>query len=259
MELFPKVAMIIRDPAHAVRIAVSKPLRMEETFKDVLSELIGPGRQERSASACGSSGAPIPDLTHSDKWKAMLMAIQKAWRGCPQSRGDAVKVALRHLSFAFQRWGSMADPIAKSALLLPICVLLAYVNSDSCELPNRRAHAAALVGSFMPRFLTAWGVCADWGLVSTAFLRLFDSCYHDIASSAEQAEEHLNLVDEMFVKERVLSTHGSGSAEEGGRLITDHMHRQMQKRLLYVLSGRVCRLGGRCSANEPDDMLVKNI
>ena len=76
--------MLIRDPSHAIRIAVSRPLKMEETFKDIFLELIGPEKNERSNLACGSRGALIPDLTHSDKWKAMLMAIQRKLHTIPE-------------------------------------------------------------------------------------------------------------------------------------------------------------------------------
>ena len=55
--------MLIRDPSHAIRIAVSRPLKMEETFKDIFLELIGPEKNERNKLACGSRGALIPDLT----------------------------------------------------------------------------------------------------------------------------------------------------------------------------------------------------
>ena len=57
---------------------------MEETFKDIFLELIGPEKNERSNLACGSRGALIPDLTHSDKWKAMLMAIQRKLHTIPE-------------------------------------------------------------------------------------------------------------------------------------------------------------------------------
>ena len=90
MDMFPRVAMLIRDPSHAIRIAVSRPLKMEETFKDIFLELIGPERNERNKLACGSRGALIPDLTHSEKLITMLMAIQRAWHGeilCPKKGG----------------------------------------------------------------------------------------------------------------------------------------------------------------------------
>ena len=44
---------------------------------------------------------------------------------------------------------------------------------------------------------------ADWGLVCTWFLRLFDEAYHDIAKSRSEIDCMLETLDAVFVKGRV--------------------------------------------------------
>ena len=63
-EVFPNVLIIIRDPAHAIRIA-SKSLHCDELFGQVWKELFD-GRN-----------ALAPDLMNSNKWHSLLVAIPK--------------------------------------------------------------------------------------------------------------------------------------------------------------------------------------
>ena len=44
--------------------------------------------------------------------------------------------------------------------------------------------------------------------------------------------------------------------EESGQLISDHMDRQAKKQLTYVVDGGICRVGGKCSKAEENDILV---
>ena len=57
--------MTIRDPAHAIRIAVQKPLQLEALYGEVYEELIN------------KRHALIPDIQNSDKWKKILEGLQK--------------------------------------------------------------------------------------------------------------------------------------------------------------------------------------
>ena len=120
--------MLIRDPAHGIRISTQKPLQLEEEFGQVYEELIG------------EKHALIPDIQHSGKWRLQLQAIQGQCLRIPLlSREGAMKVVLRHLSLAKQRMDSAADPLAKLCLMLmPVCLLLAYKASDNrCKKEDR--------------------------------------------------------------------------------------------------------------------------
>ena len=118
--LFPAVALAVRDPGHAVRIACEKPLLNDTLFARVRTELFD------------KKHAIVPGIQNSPKWRAILEAYQVEC-GRLQIPGEAspMKTVLRHLSFAKQRWESAADPQAKLVLmLLPVCCLLALKASD---------------------------------------------------------------------------------------------------------------------------------
>ena len=63
--MFPRLLIVIRDPAHAVRLAVKQSLHSEALFNEVWNELL----DARHALA--------PDIVNSDKWQNLLSTIQK--------------------------------------------------------------------------------------------------------------------------------------------------------------------------------------
>ena len=110
-KFFGRVGMVIRDPAHAIRISTQKPLHLEQEFGAVYSELIG------------NRHSLISDIQNSGKWRLQLEAMERECLRIPAlSREGAMKCVLRHLSMAKQRMDSAADPLAKLCLMLmPVC------------------------------------------------------------------------------------------------------------------------------------------
>ena len=158
-DVFPNTFMVIRDMAHAVRIAAKKPLHMDEVFGQVWEELFD------------KKEALVPMVQHSGKLREMLETIQRTTKvlRIPGSE-HAMDVVLKHLAWAKQRFDSFADPCAKlSCMLLPVCVLLAFIASDERSDGKRRARAAILLGLFTPKFCIALGLSADYGLLCTDF------------------------------------------------------------------------------------------
>jgi len=150
--------------------------------------------------------ALVPNLMNSAKWHNLLVAIQEdnqrvvARPGVVQPMADV----LRNVAFAKQRFDSTADPVAKVALMtLPLATLLAHVASDRRHEKPQRDSATALLQKLDTQFCTAIGVSADWGIVCTWFLRLFDEAYHDIAKSRSEIDCMLETLDAVFVKGRV--------------------------------------------------------
>ena len=182
--------MVIRDPAHAIRISTQKPLQLEEEFGKVYEELIG------------KRHALIPDIPNSGRWRLQLQAIEGECLRIPcLSREGAMKVVLRHLSLAKQRMDSAADPLAKLCLMLmPVCMLLAYKASDERCKKDDRERAENLLAKMQPKFLLQAGVSADWGIITVAFLRAFDCKKHDIANSQAEMERFLETMDACFVQ-----------------------------------------------------------
>ena len=120
-ELFPNLLIVIRDPAHAIRIA-TKALHCDEVFGEVWQELFD-GRH-----------ALAPDLMNSAKWHNLFEAIQEEGAlplAEPGIGRKPLQAVVRNLSFAKQRFDSTAGPVGKIALmLLPVATLLAYISSD---------------------------------------------------------------------------------------------------------------------------------
>ena len=111
---------------------------------------------------------------------------------------------LRNFAFANLRFDSTADPVANVALMiLPLATLLAHIASDRRHERPQRDSATALLQKLDTQFCTAISVSADWGLVCTWFLRLFDEAYHDIAKSRSEIDCMLETLDAVFVKGRV--------------------------------------------------------
>ena len=92
-DLFENVLIVIRDPAHALRIA-AKALHCDDLFWEVWDELFN-GRH-----------ALVPDLKNSEKWHNLLVAIQEDNKRAVAVLGAPKPLAgiLRHVSFAKQRF-----------------------------------------------------------------------------------------------------------------------------------------------------------
>lgn len=205
-EFFTRVGMVIRDPAHAIRIATAKPLQMEDEFGAVYADLIG------------NKHALIPDIQHSGKWRLQLEAIERECLRIPMlNREGAMKCVLRHLSLAKQRMDSAADPLAKLCLMLmPICLLLAYKASDQRVKKEDRERAESMLAKFKPKYLLQAGVSADWGLIAVAFfLRHFDKRDHDIANSHAEMEKFCKTLDACFVQGGIVRSRQPAAAAPG--------------------------------------------
>ena len=92
--------------------------------------------------------------------------LQKAVLRIP-CESQPLKVVLKHLSFAKQRFDSAADPMAKVAfMLLPLATMLAFIGSDERHKLCDRERAKVMLKKLDSKFALAVGVCADWGLVA---------------------------------------------------------------------------------------------
>ena len=188
-EELPNVNLVIKDMMHCLRIATQKPLHLVGDFAEVFDEIFY------------KKHALLPDLTHSEKLKNILEAVQEeVLRMQHMKLRGAMKYVLKHLAFAKQRMDSCADPLAKVCMmLLPIAVLHALISSDDRNMKDQRERAAKLLTKFKPKFNHAMGVSADWGLISESVLRLFDDGDHDISNSVDEEEDFTNIFKSVFV------------------------------------------------------------
>ena len=174
-------------------------------------------------------------------------------------------VVLRHLSFAKQRFDSFADPCAKlSVMLLPVCVLLAFIGSDERNPPVRRKRAAVLLKLFTPKFCLALGMSADYGLLCSEFLRHFDCVDHDIARSVSELRDFEATLDAVFRKGQVFLSprraHEAGlTATESSNLFCTEWVRTQTARGCVFQAGTECvHTWGRVSHEDAKDLAVRS-
>ena len=190
-KLFPNAIYLIRDAAHAIRIACKVPLHCDDVFAQIWEEI------------ANKKHALLPDIQNSEKLKAWLAHIQHTQASCVRLPGDLrpLDKVLKHFSFAKQRFESYADPMAKVAvLLLPVCTLLSFISCDERHGKEQRQRAVDTLKLFTPKFCIGLGMSADFALVCTEFLRLFDCLNHDMANSVTEAEQFLETLQAMFRK-----------------------------------------------------------
>ena len=130
----------MRDPAHALRIAVKHKLHRDYLFGGVWNELFN------------KRHALVPDIMNSTKWQRLLRHVQQKRVLRTPCRNRPLAVVLKHLRFAKQRFNSAADLVAKVALmLLPIVTLLAMSSAD------QRRNAKALLRTLQRKIrLALW-------------------------------------------------------------------------------------------------------
>ena len=215
----------------------------------------------------------MPDVMHSNKWQDLLQNIQREVFRIPcESRPFAV--VLKHLSFAKIRFDSSADPCAKVAfMLLPLAVMLAFIGSDERSKTEVRERAKKLLKRLDSKFALGIGVSADWGLVTQAFLRLFDKVYHDVAKT----ERHINAFVEVL---KVLFQNGgvflnrefdknlrvSGLPGIGGyfgkvgvkpMFVTEHIEKMLGRRVLFNCGSEQILLWGPLPKEDAQDIALR--
>lgn len=99
--LFKNVRMMIRDGAHAIRIAMEKPLHLDTTFGDIWTSLFD------------EKHSLVPSLQNSNKYGDIFKAAQRAVIAIPCNRHPLEEV-YRCLGFAKHRYDSCASPQADS-------------------------------------------------------------------------------------------------------------------------------------------------
>ena len=117
------------------------------------------------------------------------------------AKGEQQPLALvfKCLAFAKQRFDSSAEPVATLALMLvPIAVLLAYIGSDVRHTKDKRDRASALLNKLNARFCLSLGLSADWGIITKAFLHLFDQADHAVTESAAHIEALIDTMTTLF-------------------------------------------------------------
>ena len=268
--MFTRMILLIRDSAHAIRIAMKDPLHHDTLFGKVWEELFN------------KKGAAVPNFQHSDKLKALLVAAQAAGArpvGLPGNLQPLTAV-LQCFSFAKQRFDSTVDPGAKLALLLlPVATVLAFSASDKRVLQERRKKARQTLEFMTSKNVTGLGISADWGIVWESYLRLFDLGDHDIAGSSEEIEGLIQSLEKLFVEGAVFQdkvwhgpvnhqpaiggtfkllppviSHNMMAADVEGQFITTIVKNQLQHKCVFNVDGEPVVMWGALQSGEKTEL-----
>ncbi|CAE8637854.1 unnamed protein product, partial [Polarella glacialis] len=193
-EKFPNHVWSSYDPAHQLRIASRDPLHAVPEFDAQWHRLFG-GRH-----------ALVPDIKNSDLWRSKLIACEQYVLERREQHGGNVKAILKHLSFAKQRFDSIADPMMKyCVLIVSIAMLLAKQAADPRNDKHVRERAEETLQHMTPPELFSCGLTADYAMECVRFLREnFDSQRPDTAVTVRVTMAFVDRMQTLFVDGHIL-------------------------------------------------------
>ena len=145
------VILILRDPTHAIRIAIKEPLQRTGRFEDQWQRLFH------------GKHALLKDVMHSRLWQARLEDCQRLVLNSEVCPAGPVKHIMRHFSYAPQRFESESDPRRKYVCSLnAIALLLADVAGDRRCNSEERARALKSLDAMTPQDILEAGLAADY-------------------------------------------------------------------------------------------------
>ena len=202
----PNMRLILRDPAHAMRIATGQ---LANGFSEFWSDIFD------------NKHALVPDIQNSDAWQTKLMLAQKHILQTRGHQGGGLTTALKHLSFAKQRFDSASGPARKYCCLLSaIALLLIAVASDNRLNTATRQRAQTALGNMTPQHITIAGLFADYSAEALRFIRSFDTSDHDIARTNREKQQFRKRMRILFVDGHVLAEPPPGAPGVPGATCT---------------------------------------
>ena len=183
------IAFMIRDPAHAIRIAARDPLHAEERFGEFWTRVFD------------SKHALVRDIQHSDQIRAKLESCQARVREVMGSQGGGLQSILKHLSAAKQRFESFASPARRYCLLLnSLALLLALIATDVRKDKATREAAEQALEAITPDSIVVSGLTADYTAECLDFVRKFDRSNVDPATIVRKRETFKQRMIALFLQ-----------------------------------------------------------
>ena len=232
----PNMWIVGRDHAHAVRIATRDPLLSVEQFEAWWQDVFD------------SQFALVPAIQNSEEWSEKLLLCQKLVLGSRGAQGAGLKVVARCLSFAKQRFDSVATPMRQfCCLLTAIAMLLAHVASDSRTKPSVRDRARRRLRE-LPDHIPTAGLCASYADLAIRFVRLFDQANHDPARTWEQFRTFRENMRILFIEGHIWSSTvgesgvGESRCSANQTLLETVLREAKDAPTIYYGDGQVLRL-----------------
>ena len=158
----PSLNLLLRDPVHALRTSTTEPLKISANFQEFWEDIFN------------KRHALVPDIQNSVAWQRRLVLAQQHVIEVTGKQGGGITCALRHLSFAKQRFDSATGPARKCCCMLSaIVILLVVVVGDSRLASDQRGRAQALLDHMTPRRITTAGLFADYTAECSRMFRRF--------------------------------------------------------------------------------------
>ena len=184
-----QIAFMIRDPAHAIRIAARDPLHAEERFGEFWTRVFD------------SKHALVRDIQSSDQIRAKLESCQERVREVMGSQGAGSTSILKHLSAAKQRFESFASPARRYCLLLnSLALLMALIATDVRKDKATRDAAEQALEAMTPESIVVAGLTADYTSECLDMVRQFDRSNVDPATLARKRDAFKHRMTVMFLQ-----------------------------------------------------------
>ncbi|CAE7368948.1 unnamed protein product, partial [Symbiodinium sp. KB8] len=204
-----QVVWVSADPAHQIRIATKDPLHAQESFQQ---------QWERLFSA---KHALIPDIQHSEVWRARLQAAQQYVLSMYGKQGADVDKVMSTFSFAKQRFDSTSTPMMRYCCVIrAVAILCAMQAADARGTPEVRRRAEFALQNMTPENLFRCGLTSDYAAECLSFLRSFDVDDPDVASVGRLFESFREHMSSLFIRGYVLGNVPKSSDSEPDRLKT---------------------------------------
>jgi len=211
-----------------MRIATNGPLLGETMFKEWWDDTFG------------ARHALILDIQNSDEFLAKLVLCQKKVLQSSGAQGCDVKSVAKTLSFAKQRFDSMAGPqFTFCVIFVAIAMLLAFVASDARQQQASRERARRRLEQ-MPRQLLCAGLSASYADEALRFVRLLDKGGHDLALTYREKREFLHRSQMLFEEGRIFDIRQDGQSSTPLDIVWEQARRAPP--LYYDLDGKVLNL-----------------
>ena len=181
------ITLILRDPVHAMRTSLSDPLKKHGDFQSFWDDVFD------------HRHALVPDVQNSDAWRRRLVLAQQHVLATSGTQGGGLACALRHLSFAKQRFDSATGPSRKFCCMLAAIVVVLVTVAADCRLKSdQRARAQKLLDDMTPARIVTAGLFADYMAETSAFFRQYEKTHHDIALSYSEKHAFVKRMKVLF-------------------------------------------------------------
>ncbi|CAE7796563.1 unnamed protein product [Symbiodinium sp. CCMP2456] len=193
-QMFPNMSFALPDRAHQIRRA-SIPLTLENRFKAFWENVFS------------KRHALVPDLQNSAQWQMRFQTMENELKSQSENHElpGGLKKALRTLSFAKQRFDSMATPASKFVTLIqPFALLLAHQSADHRLDPKVRWRSQQMLQAMDAELVLVAGLSADFSGEVLRFVRQHDIRSHDISRTLQERDEFLRRLDKLFIQGHIL-------------------------------------------------------